>query len=170
MCCCTALAESWKIAFDSFQPSDLRRYHQNDAYRYPPRKTAFQAPSVLSLPQMLQQRIGRLIREARQPGSAKDLRRLLAVRDWADRIGILRDRSAYDSAIDALLKQNPDPTLEDLRSVVHQSYFLANGSLCCEHILLTERDPNFILLGQENGLRVTYESRTASPTTEYVYR
>ena len=163
------LAESWKLAFDSFRPSDLRRYHQNDASRFPPRRPEEPRPAPCTLSQMLRGRLDLLIEEAEQPGSGKDLGRLLAVRDLADRLGELRDRSSYDNVIDALQRSSPDPALEDLRAMVHQSYFLANGSRCCRHILLTEQDPCFVLL-EDRTLQVDYGAGAPSPTTEYVYR
>lgn len=163
------LAESWKIAFDSFRPADLRRYHQSDTSRFPPRRPEEPRPAACTLSQMLRGRLDLLIGEAEQPGSGKDLGRLLAVRDRADRLGDLPDRSSYDNAIDTLQRSGPDPALEDLRAMVHQSYFLANGSRCCRHILLTEQDPCFVLL-EDRALRVDYGAGASSPTTEYVYR
>lgn len=160
------LAESWKIAFDCFQHSDLRRFHQNEAYRYPPsrRKPPYQ-PGMLS--RVIQERIQALIREAEQPDSGKNLERLRAVDACFRDLGSLPGRSEYDTAADRLLRETADPAWEDLRTVIHQCYFLFNGSLCCDHILLTSSDPDFIL---SPSPEVSYLNGFRSPTAEYVYR
>lgn len=161
------LAESYQLMFDSYQPSDLRRYHQNEARRYPPQ--AWTVRPSRSLHAVLSGRLERLVEEARRPGSPKDLRRLEQIRAYALRIGALPNRSAYDRAIDELQGTAPDPVLEELRSVVHQSYFIANGSLSCGDILLTERDPNLILTRTEEA-GVTYGNGGGSGTVEYALR
>lgn len=161
------LAESYRLMFDSYQPSDLRRYHQNPARRYPPRQGS--APQPRTLYAVLRDRLSRLVEEAQRPGSRKDLHRLEAIAAYAGQIGELPDRSSYDRAIDALLQSEPDPILEDLRSVVHQSYFIANGSLSCGDILLTERDPNLILTRNE-APGVTYAPSTGGGMLEYTLR
>lgn len=164
------LAESWKIAFDCFQHSDLRRFHQNEAYRYPPsqRKPPYQ-PGMLS--RVIRERLEALIREAEQPGSGKNLNRLRAMEACFHSLDRLPGRSEYDTAADRFLQETSDPAWEDLRTIIHQCYFLFNGSLCCDHILLTSSDPDFILSpSPENGPEVSYLNSVRSPTAEYVYR
>jgi hypothetical protein len=149
------LADSYRLAFESFQLSDLRRYHQNEKFRYPPRQWTT-APRR-SLYEVLLDRIDRLLREARRPGSQKNVDKLEALQGYALQLGELPNRSAYDTAID-LLRQQPGTdraTLDALRSVVHQSYFIYNGSLSCNRILLTEKDPDLVLTYYEDSL-VTY--------------
>lgn len=164
------LAESWKIAFECFQHSDLRRFHQNPAYRFPPssRKPPY-APGAIA--QVVQERLDLLIQEARQPGSSKNLERLLDMEARFRKVGTQPDRSKYDIALDMLKQEDPDPIWEDLRTVIHQCYFLSNGSLCCDHILLTASDSDFILSPSSAlSAQVSYMDSAPSATTEYIYR
>ena len=166
------LADSYKLAFDSFQLSDLRRYHQNPSTRYPKRR--WTAAPRRTLREVLTERIGLLIQEARLPGSRKDLGKLERLRAQSEREALqnLSSRSAYDTAIDNLVSSEKDPevraALEDLRGLVHQSYFISNGLLCCDNILLTERDPDLILEQEAPG--VSYGTAGRSDMLEYAYR
>ena len=166
------LADSYKLAFDSFQLSDLRRYHQNPGTRYPKRR--WTAAPRRTLQEVLTERIGLLIQEARLPGSRKDLGKLERLRAQSEREALqnLSSRSAYDAAIDDLVSGEKDPevraALENLRSAVHQSYFISNGLLCCDNILLTERDPDLIL--EQEALGVSYKTAGRSDMLEYAYR
>ena len=167
------LAESYKVVFDSFQLSDLRRFHQNPDTRYPKRQWTASPPRTLH--DVLTERIRLLLLEAQLPGSRKDLRKLERIKAQAEREELreLPNRSAYDNAIDMLLSTEKDPevrfALEDLRSVVHQSYFISNGSLCCDNVLLTERDPNLILT-QSQIPGISYREASDSDTLEYAFR
>lgn len=171
------LAESWKIAFECFQHSDLRRYHQNEMYRFPPRKRKPPYTTGM-LSSVVQERLRLLIQEAEQPGSHKNLHRLLAMQDYyqkyyQNQIGTQPGRSEFTAAADRLAQQYSDSVLEDLRTIIHQCYFLYNGSLCCDHILLTASDPDFVPLSDPTHdfmPQAEYMNSSSSPTTEYVYR
>ena len=166
------LADSYKLAFDSFQLSDLRRYHQNPDSRYPKRR--WTAAPRRTLHEVLTERIGLLIQEARLPGSRKNLGKLERLRAQSEREALqnLSNRSAYDTAIDNLVSGEKDPevlaALEDLRSVVHQSYFISNGFLCCDNILLTEHDPDLVLEREAPG--VSYKTAGRGDVLEYACR
>lgn len=150
------LTESYRILFECFQPSDLRRHHQNEDLRFPPRTGKHQPPVIQPLNEVIAQRLQGLIREAEAGGTGKNLCTLRALQEYAVRWKDLTARSHYDAAIDLELKLAASPEekvlLEKFRRLVYQCYFLSNGRRSCQTILLTESDPDLIR-SSDAGLR-----------------
>lgn len=143
------LADRYRIVFESFQPSDLRRYHQDDAIRYPSREME---KTVLPLYQVVQWRAGRLMEEA-NAGCGQDPEIAGSFVAFAEQWGDLENRSLYDAAIKAE-RQGASPEkiiqLDKFQRMVYQCYFLSNGWRCCPEVQLTENDPDLILSEERN--------------------
>jgi len=143
------LMDSYARLRECFPRAELRRYHQNSAYRFPPYDLS---AAVRPLSEVLNQRLEQLMEEAGQPGSDKDHGLLLALNKYAKDLSGLQNRSQYDNAIDLAVKaaktENNDQEvlrLEKFRRLVYQCYYISNGMRSSRTVMLSELDPDLVL-------------------------
>lgn len=140
------LGDCYRLLFESFQPSDLRRYHQDAALRYPPYDLGL---SNVSLGEAIGNRAALLHQEAtagfgQNPGVTQ------ALVDYQKRWQDLGTRTKYYNAIEEAKAVGEDPRLLDkFKALVDLCYCVSNGWHSCQEVFLTENDPDLILVSSE---------------------
>lgn len=142
------LMDAYAILFESFQPSDLLRFHQNSGLRMPPVGDGWQ-PIFQPMGRLLQQRLEALTKEALAGDTTKSADTLRALAEYGKQLGFPNERSPYDLAIQADLQreglsERERNLLVKFEKLVDQCYFLSNGRRSCRHVLLDESDPDLI--------------------------
>lgn len=142
------LGDYYRLLFDCFQPSDLRRYHQDSALRYPPHDLG---TSSQTFQEALAARAGLLLQEA-QEGCGQDPDTAAAFVQYAEKWKHLQKRTQYYDAIHQELAGASLQEAEHLRKfrkLVDTSYCLSNGRHSCREVLISEQDPDLILTKYE---------------------
>lgn len=135
------LFDAYKMMFECFQPSDIRRFHQNTKYRWPYTSSLGRA---IPLNEVLAQRVSLI---SQKPTTREELREALS--RYTTRWGRNNKRSDYDTLIDIELEkvqsQEEKELLEKFRKVVYQAYFISNGRRSSDAVLLTDDDPELVV-------------------------
>jgi hypothetical protein len=135
------LFDAYQMMFECFQPSDIRRFHQNPKYRWPYTSSLGRA---VPLNEVLAQRVSLI---SQKPTTRQELREALS--HYTTRWGTKNKRSDYDTLIDIEMEkaksQEEKDLLEKFRKVVYQAYFISNGRRSSDAVLLTDDDPELVV-------------------------
>lgn len=149
------LFDAYLMMFDCFQPSDIRRFHQNPKYRWPYTSSLGRA---VPLNEVLAQRVSLI---SQKPTTRQELREALS--HYTTKWGNKNKRSDYDTLIDMEMEkaksQEEKDLLEKFRKVVYQAYFISNGRRSSDAVLLTDDDPELVV--PETGILMDSRSSTS---------
>ena len=149
------LFDAYLMMFECFQPSDIRRFHQNPKYRWPYTSSL---GCAVPLNEVLAQRVSLI---SQKPTTRQELREALS--HYTTRWGTNNKRSDYDTLIDIEMEkaksQEEKDLLEKFRKVVYQAYFISNGRRSSDAVLLTDDDPELVV--PETGILMDSRSSTS---------
>ena len=149
------LFDAYLMMFECFQPSDIRRFHQNPKYRWPYTSSL---GCAVPLNEVLAQRVSLI---SQKPTTRQELREALS--HYTTIWGNNNKRSDYDTLIDIEMEkansQEEKDLLEKFRKVVYQAYFISNGRRSSDAVLLTDDDPELVV--PETGILMDSRSSTS---------